>query len=74
MRGTDANDEEGSHNYGHSHHYGEEYSYPDQDEVLDDINDKGTNEGENVHPLRSSTLVVGLLYEITHGIHVERKP
>ncbi|PPR87640.1 hypothetical protein GOBAR_AA33050 [Gossypium barbadense] len=71
MRGTDTNDEEGSNNDVHSHHDGEEYSDPDQDEVPDDIDDEGAENGENLHPLRSSTRVVGLLYKMTLGQHVD---
>ncbi|KAK5833018.1 hypothetical protein PVK06_016828 [Gossypium arboreum] len=50
VRGTDANDEGWPNNDSHSYHDGEEYGDLDHDEILDDINDKGVKEGENIHP------------------------
>ncbi|KAH1114929.1 hypothetical protein J1N35_008307 [Gossypium stocksii] len=47
--GADANGEEGPNNDGHSDHKGEDFSDPDLDEVLNDIDDEGTDEGENVY-------------------------
>ncbi|KAH1057810.1 hypothetical protein J1N35_035875 [Gossypium stocksii] len=44
--GIDAND---LNNDGHSHHEDEDFSNPDLDKVPNDIDDKGTNESENVH-------------------------
>ncbi|PPD92213.1 hypothetical protein GOBAR_DD10838 [Gossypium barbadense] len=34
----------------HSHYDGEEYSDPNQDEVPDNIDDKGIEDGENLQP------------------------
>lgn len=46
--GTDANGEKGSNNDGHSHHEVEDFSDLDLDEISDDIDDEGADEGENV--------------------------
>lgn len=45
----DANDEYGSGNNGSSDHEGKDFSDPNLDEVSDDIDDKGANNGENVY-------------------------
>ncbi|PPD84917.1 hypothetical protein GOBAR_DD18138 [Gossypium barbadense] len=51
VRGIDANNKEGSDNNVHSHHDGEEYSDPDQDEVSNNIDDEGVEDGENLQSI-----------------------
>ncbi|KAK5840153.1 hypothetical protein PVK06_009036 [Gossypium arboreum] len=49
--GIDEDGEEGPNNDDHFHHDDEDFSDLDLDEVPENINDKGTEEAENVHPL-----------------------
>ncbi|PPD70563.1 hypothetical protein GOBAR_DD32553 [Gossypium barbadense] len=52
------NSDERSINEDQSHHDIEEFNGPDVDEVLEDIDDEGTMEGQDIHPICSRTRVV----------------
>ncbi|KAH1130457.1 hypothetical protein J1N35_001835 [Gossypium stocksii] len=51
VMGTNVDGEEGSDNDDHLHQDSEDLNGPDPNEVPNDIDDEGVEEGEDVHPL-----------------------